>query len=120
MEMDRPTRRKTRNCAFSVRSWWLTQVSESLGQTQERWFSFIRDLDGAELFNVLMFPRIAQAPALYVTDSSSGSGLGDDLSGRKVMVRTGLVAVRAGIIITDDLAGKELADASCVNALYGG
>ena len=97
---------------------------------------FIQDADGAKLFGLFMFLRIARAPAQHVTDSSfveqgvnqrgreatvaSASawadlwrvrdrclgGLGDNLSVRKVKAHTTPEAVLAGVITADDRAGN--------------
>ena len=97
----------------------------------------IQDVDGAELFGLFMFLRIARALAQYVTDSSfveqgvnkrgrsastsawadlwrdvwceidAWGGLGDKLSVRKVKAHTTLEALLAGIITADDWAGND-------------
>ena len=66
----RPTRAMTRTCAWQVGVWWRTRA---LGQpvTVSGTLPFlIQDVDGAELLGLLMFLRIARAPAQHVTDSS--------------------------------------------------
>ena len=96
----------------------------------------IQDIDGAELFGLFMFLRIARAPAQYVTDSSfveqgvstsvwadlwrdvwceidAWGGLGDNLFVRKVKAHTTPEAVLAGVITADDRAGNDLADEAC-------
>ena len=101
----------------------------------------IQDVDGAELFALLMFLRIAFAPAQYVTDSSfveqgvnqrgrkateASTSAWADLwrdvwreidecggLGDKVKAHTAPEAARAGVISAEDRVGNDLADAPC-------